>query len=162
MRTIPLLSFIVVLVFQAGCGKDHNRPDDLPKLYPVSITVTQDGKPLEEATVTLYAKTPTKYGTGSAKTNASGVAVIRTYGYNGVPVGQYTVTVEKRGVEGAKEVTMEDGATDFVGGKIFQYVEAQYANESSTPFSIDVTEKGATDTFEVGKPVHVYLGDVAG
>ena len=161
MRTILLVPIVVVLVLQTGCGKDLNRPDDLPKLYPVKITVTQEDKPLREATVTLHAKTPVKYGTSSGKTNASGVASLQTYGISGVPVGEYDVTVEKRAVEGAKEVTTEEGLTDFVGGKIYEYVDPKHTKQSSTQFSIEVTEKGAQDTLEVGAPVHNYLGDVA-
>ena len=163
MRTIFIIfSFIAALSLQMGCGKDINRPDDLPKLYPVSVTVTQEGKPLPGATVTLNSKTPTKYGTCSAETDASGVAVLRTYGYNGAPLGQYTVMVEKRGVEGARETKDEYGTTMMSGGKIYQYVDAKYTNEGSTPFSIDVTEKGAKEAFEVGAPVRLYLGDMAG
>lgn len=162
MRTILLITFVVILAFQAGCSKDPNRPDDLPKLYPVRITVTQEEKPLEGATVTLSSKTPMKYGSCSAETNASGVAVLKTYGFCGVPVGQYAVTVEKRGIEGARESTTEDGLTIQSGGKVFQYVDTQYTNENSSPCSIDVTEKGAKDAFEVGAPVHVFLMDMAG
>jgi len=163
MRAIILFFFIVALSLLMGCGKDLNRPDDLPKLYhPVSVTVTQEGKPLEGATVTLISKTPAKYGTCSATTDASGTATLRTYGYNGVPRGQYAVTVEKRGVEGARESKNEYGETQMVGGKIYQYVDAQYTDEGSTPFSIDVTEKGAKAAFEVGAPVRLYIGDMAG
>ena len=162
MRIIVLLSFMFVLAFQPGCGKDPNRPDDLPKLYPVSITVTQEGKPLEGATVTLHAKAETKYGTCLASTDASGVAVIRTYGFKGVPLGQYSVTIEKRIVEGAKEIKVEGGTTDYVGGKVYQFVEPDYTKKSSTSLSVDVTETGVNETFEVGSPVHQYLMDVAG
>ena len=159
MRIIALLSFMVVLAFQPGCSKDTSRPVDLPKLYPVSITVTQEGKPLEGATVTLHAKAETKYGTCIASTDASGLAVIRTYSYKGAPLGQYSVTIEKRAVEGAKEVVLEGGITDLVGGKVYQFVEPKYTKKSSTSLGVDVTEAGVTETFDVGAPVHQYLMD---
>jgi hypothetical protein len=162
MRTLIFFSFIIALSLQMGCRKDRNRPEDLPKLYPVSITVTQESKPLEGATVTLHAKTPTKYGTCTAVTDATGVASLQTYTYAGAPIGQYAVTVGKRGVEGAKETTNEYGETITTGGKIYQYIDGKYGNETNTPFSIDVTESGASESFEVGAPVKIHIGDVAG
>jgi len=149
-------------LFHAGCGKDHNRPADLPKLYPANITVTQEGNLVEEATVTLISKTPSKYNMSSATTNASGVAILRTYGFNGVPAGVYTVTVSKTSVEGAREVTNEYGESVTTGGKLYQYVDHQYTDEASTPFSITVSEKGIKETFEVGVPVRVFLMDIPG
>ena len=162
MRKILLLSFIVAFSLQMGCSKDPNRPADLPKLYSCSITITQDGKPLEEATVTLVSKTPAKFGTGTATTDASGTATLKTYGYNGIPLGQYKVLIEKRGVEGARESKNEYGDTIQVGGTIYQYVDAQYVSERSTPFEIDITEKGGKETFEVGAPVRILLGRLGG
>ena len=162
MRTILFFTFVVALLLQMGCSKDPNRPVDLPKLYSVSIVVTQEGKPLEGATVTLISKTPAKYGTCSAETNTSGIAVLRTYGYKGTPAGEYTVTIEKRGVEGARETKNEYGDTIMVGGKIYQYVDGQYADKASSPFSLNVTEKETKEAFEVGKPVRIYWGDMAG
>lgn len=161
MRIIIPFLFILALALQAGCSKDTRRPVDMPELFPVSIAITAEGKPLEGATVTLIGKTRSKYSSCSAVTDASGVALLKTYTYEGVPLGQYIVTVEKRGVEGAKEVQTPEGLTDSIGGKIYQYIDSKYTNERSSPFSIDVTEKGGQETFEVGKPVHVFLGDVA-
>jgi len=162
MRRILLFSAAVVLVLQMGCNKDTDRPADLPKLFPVSITVTQEGKPLEKATVTMSAKTPDKYGTCMGETDASGVAVMYTYGFKGAPLGQYVVSIEKRVVEGAKEVKIEpEGIIDHVGGKVYNYVDKKYMGADS-PHGIEVTEKGAQETFEVGAPVHVFLMDVSG
>jgi len=160
MRTILVLAFSVALVLQAGCGKDPNRPADLPTLYPVKITVTQEGQPVTEATVTVTSKTPMKYGSSSTDTDATGVATLRTYGYVGVPAGEYTVTIEKRGVEGARETTNEYGEPEMRGGQIYQYVDAQFASQASSPLSITVTDKGATETFEVGAPGKVFLGNM--
>ena len=158
MRTILFLLFSTTLLFQAGCSKDHNRPADLPPLYPVKITVTQEGQPVEGATVTVNAKTPMKYGSSSTDTDTSGVATLRTYGYAGVPAGEYVVAIERRGIEGAREVMNEYGEPETRGGQIFQYVDAKFASQNSSPLSITVTDKGATETFEVGTPVRVFLG----
>ena len=137
MRTMLLLTISVFLLLLSGCGGDADtgRPVDMPKICSVKITITQDGKPLEGAKVTLIAKEQTKYGTAGGTTNAAGVVAPKTYGFVGVPVGDYAVTIEK--------IDDESGV---------RYVDAQYASETTTPHSITVTEKGATATFEVGKP----------
>ena len=164
MRTITLFfSFVIALSFVSGCGdtESSRRPADLPKLYPVTITITQEGTPLEGADVGLTAKTPTKYGSSTGETDASGIAKPRTYGFAGVPAGQYVVTVSKNGLEGAQEkFTEEEGIPYMAGGKNYSYVDEQYwRDRSNTPLSIEVTDKGVTETFDVGAPVHVFLGN---
>ena len=157
MRTLTIFTLSIALLLQAGCGGDDGRPDDLPQLYPVTITIIQSGNPLEDALITLVNKTPATYGTATGTTDASGIARLRTYGYNGVPAGDYAVVVEKRVTEGQTERTMPDGAVILVGGQLFQYVEAQFTQESSTPHSLTVTNRGATETFDVGEPVRVFM-----
>jgi hypothetical protein len=48
----------------------YGRPVDLPKLYPIRISITQEDKPLEGAIVTLMAKDQSKYGAASGITRA--------------------------------------------------------------------------------------------
>ena len=155
MRTLLFLAVSVAFLLQAGCNSDTGRPTDLPKLYRVNITVIQDGKPLEDAIVTLEPKIPTTYSS-SAKTNASGIATIQTYGYNGVPAGDYAVLVQKIGSENQVETKTEQGETLLSGGQSYDYVDARYADRVNPQFSITVTEKGAQETFDVGKAVRVF------
>ena len=160
MRTVLFLSLSLTLLFHSGCGGgDSGRPADMPEIYPVKITITQGGAALQDADVALTVTTPGKYGFASGQTDARGVAVIRTYGFAGVPEGQYAVTVSKRGVEGAKDATDADGNTYQTGGKVYEYVDAQYSKTDTSPLNIGVTKKGATETFEVGAPVHLFISD---
>ena len=159
MRTFLFLTLNIALLLQAGCGPNDGRPADMPKLYPVQVSIIQDGKPLGKADITLTIKIPlNNYGTATGFTDASGIAILRTYGYDGVPVGQYTVAVSKRTIEGATLATSEDGATYETGGTIYQTVDVQFTDTAQSPLSIDVTEKGATESFDVGAPVRVSLG----
>jgi len=162
MRTILFLSICTALLLQAGCGGDHGRPADLPRLFPVSITITQENQPLEGATVTVVSKTPSKYGTSSGTTNASGTVTLRTYGFNGVPAGEYAVMVTRVGDENQRESLTPEGETVMVGGQAFNYVDVQFSDESTTPLSLTVTERGARETFEVGAPVRIFLGNNPG
>jgi len=158
MRTIITLLFIVSVALQAGCGQQgHPRPSDLPTLHLVSITVTQEGTPLAGASVILTSKTPQTYSTASGTTDAAGVVVPRTYGFDGVPAGQYTVSVSKTAIEGATE--QMDGNTPIqVGGKVYQYVSKEYLESGTTPLSIDVSAKMET-TLDVGAPAHEFIAD---
>ena len=159
MRTISILSLFLVLLLHAGCSKDDGRPADMPKLYPVSISIIQDGKPLDGATVTLVAKTPAvaQYGR-SAGTTVAGTVSLRTYGYNGVPAGEHAVLVEKRVTEGGQEIIEDERVVGTRGGRIYQLVDTKFTTEASTPLSITVQEKGKTsETFDVGAAVRVFL-----
>jgi hypothetical protein len=153
-----LLCLVSCVIFFSGCG-NSTSPSDLPKLYSCKITLTQEGKPLEGATVTMVSKTPSKYGVSSATTNVSGTAVMRTYSFDGVPVGEYGITIEKIGIEDAKEGKTPEGNPIQIGGKIYSYVDASFGDTSNPPFSVTVTEKGTAETFDAGKPVHIFLRD---
>ena len=157
MRTTSFFILIVALLLLAGCGGDPSRPADLPKLYPVSITITQEGNPVEGATVTLVSKTPTKYGTSAGSTDSSGIAGFRTYGFDGVPEGEYAVMVDKMVEEGAREITTSTGDTHMTRGKTYRYVEPKYLREAQTPLGISVTTQGAKETFDVGAPVRIFV-----
>jgi hypothetical protein len=158
MRTFLFLALGTALLIQAGCGGgETGRPVDLPRLYPVNITIIQGGSPLEGATVTLVSKTPATYGTASGTTNASGVATIRTYGYDGVPAGDYTVLVEKRDSENQREATTEEGLTYLTGGQLYNYVDVQFSTVANSPLSITVTERGVRESIDVGAPVRVFI-----
>jgi len=158
MRTIITLLFIVSVAFQAGCGpQGPPRPSDLPTLHLVSITITQEGTPLAGASVILTSKTPQTYSTASGTTDAAGVVVPRTYGFEGIPVGQYTVSVSKTAIEGATE--QMDGSTPIqVGGKIYQYVGKEYLETRTSPLSIDVSAAMET-TLDVGASVREFIAD---
>jgi len=160
MRNIVvLLIFAVALALQAGCGGGGpHRPSDLPKLHPVNITITQGGTPLEGATVNLTSKTPATYGTATGATDSSGVAAMRTYGFTGVPEGQYTVTVMKTAIEGATE-QMDGNAKILVGGRIYQYVDAQYQNAETSTLSIDIKAGTTNETLDVGAPVKEFIAE---
>ena len=158
MRTFLFFSFFVTVLLLSGCGGGTNQPADMPKLVPVSITIVQEGAALEGASVTLEAKTPSKYGTASGTTNASGVVKPRTSGFDGVPDGEYTVKVDKLVVEGAKEVALYEGETpSLVGGTRYRVVDAKFSGASSG-LSITVSGKSVNETFDVGAAVRISQG----
>jgi len=135
--TIP---FILIVLSLTGCGTGRPRPDDLPKLYPCVLTITQEGNPLSGAYVNLIPmeEVNAKYQASSV-TNDEGKATVVTYGFDGVPAGKYKVCVRK--------VVGEENAE-------YQTVERQYANPNTTPHEIEITQQKMPPlTFEVGKPI---------
>ncbi len=55
MRRLALLCLLLLSApLMTGCT-GQQKPKDLPELYPVKITVIQDGKPLADASVSLNA-----------------------------------------------------------------------------------------------------------
>ncbi len=100
--------FILLLVCPvfAGCG------EALPTLAPVSGTITQAGKPVAEAKVTLFPQGERLAGLPLpiAITDESGNFSITTISSNdGALPGTYTVTVELRAPRRAGEELVRDG-----------------------------------------------------
>lgn len=100
-----------------GCSGDGKL-----SVYPVSGTVTQNGKPLDGATVYLYAKdeaviaakTPVPQG----KTDASGKFQLKTYEANdGAPAGEYNVAIVAMKVVNDSEDPEQIVETDLLKGR---------------------------------------------
>ena len=87
-RIVGGLAVVAVVLVLAGCGGGSKRP----KLYPATGTVTLDGKPLADATVSFV---PAVGPPSDGKTDASGKFTIMTSGQPGAPFGPNKVTVSK-------------------------------------------------------------------
>lgn len=162
---IPFVPVIVLLAcFSVSCNRTP-RPADLPDLYDTKITITQDGKPLEGATVSLLREDlNTKWATGG-KTNASGVCTIRTQGsYPGAPEGKYKVAVYKKLTQESptRQTPMPSDpkeADEYYRKiseeeKTFDLVDLKYKSGGSSGLTLEVS-KGAKNefTFDVGPEV---------
>jgi len=146
---------MLAVVSVTGCGKD-SRPSDLPRLFPCAITITQEGNPLNGATVSLEPidEANAKYRASSV-TDDSGKAVVTTYGFDGVPAGRYKVCVWKTVIDDITQYRNSDGEMVNSNGTDYRTVERQYSDVATTPHEIEVTTgRGTTQaTFDVGKPV---------
>ena len=170
-----MLSFVIVsLVLPAivvatnGCAKQR-RPDGMPPIYPCTIVITQEGKPLEGADVRLYSGDVMFLVSGT--TDASGSAVIRTHGeFPGAPEAAYKVVVvkeekeyiESAAVMAAREKAKEKGETfeePNLPFNLYSYVEDQFTKADTTPLEMTVVKgKKNTQIFEAGKAGRVSLG----
>jgi len=144
----------------------------MPKLYSTSITVVQEGEPLEGAMVLLIPEDSTlnDWGPGG-RTNASGVAVMSTNGrYKGAPLGKYKVTVTKTErdphphPEWADLPSNDPNFRQFVkigeSLKAYNYVEPEYGSRDKTPLRVEVTAGQKSHSIDVGKKTKIEVGAV--
>ena len=152
-RYLLLLSLFVF----CGCS-DASRPGDLPQLFPCVVSVTQGGKPLEEALVEFHAESEQKYRP-SAFAGAEGDAVMRTYGFPGVPAGKYKITISKTIEDDFVYRTGDADEQIIVSSKTYKTVEDLYSNVETTPHAIEITptSKRTLITLDVGEAVKIQI-----
>ena len=173
---IPFL--LLALFCPSGCG-GKKKPADLPHLFPVILTVIQDDKPLEGATVNLVADGVDVRFTTGAITGKDGVATIKTDAYwPGAPAGKYRVIISKI-VAPPPDTSDSPPPTDSSEASLKYYEEQQakaaernaqtkslvnskFLKFGTTPLSVVVTEAGLTETLDVGAAVDELMDKVLG
>lgn len=162
-KKFSLLMIFVILGLSSGCG-DPSRPKDLPKCYPVVLTIAQEGVVLPGAMVALVSEDPNFKWNTAGTTDDKGVVEFWTLGkFKGAPAGKYAVTVSKSisispqtglPVEKASDSAgSATGMTSISPGTMpipFNLVDRSYTNHSSTPLKIEVLKKKTTAAFDVG------------
>lgn len=139
----------MILCF-AGCGGPA-RPGDLPTLHPCSITVSQDGVPLVNATVKLYSTDPDFKWAVIGQSDVRGKATLSTHAqFPGAPQGEYKVVVLK-----AEEV-YKGNSVD-----IFTLIDKQYTDPETTPLSITIGKGNNTQQFDLGRSLREKLKAIA-
>ena len=169
MKKYTIYSLLLLSLFCfSGCG-GKKKPADLPPLYPVKLTVVQDGNPLEGATVSLIADGTNVRFTTAGVTDANGVATIKTdIDWPGAPVGKFKVCI-------SKVVTPPEEPSDAslsyeerrakAGARLAQtksVVDSRFLRPRTTTLGIEVTESGVTETFDVGAAVDDLWDKVSG
>jgi len=163
LTRLPVLSVCAIGLFVVGCS-DANVPKDFPKTLPFTITVVNDGKPIEKVIIRLASTTSTNW-TASGLTNASGVAEMQTtsgsYSRKGVPEGNYKVVLHKPlEVDPALLGPVpEDLAGQVVYNAKVKELQSQmtpeippvYSEDRTTPASIEVAKGKKQETIDVGK-----------
>ncbi len=143
-----MFTFLAVAVcFLTGCAKS-DRPQDLPKLTPCTLTiVSQDGTPVADAQVQLW----TDQGIGAKWTagglaDAEGKLVPMVQGkWSGVVPGTYKVLVKKFQVVKEKEVDNPETGQKMVLQKNIPLIDPSFGKPDQTPLSLTVGTTGAVD-----------------
>ena len=161
-RTLASLIVLLSMVFlMTGCWGEP-RPAGMPKLYPASIVVTQEGTPLEGASVLLFPEDSanSQWGPGGT-TDASGVAVLRTNGkYPGAPLGSYKVAVSKIDFEEHPHPEWANLPEDDPNHwkyiqiqenlKPFSAVDSKCGSVADTPLRVEITASGKSYPIDAG------------
>ncbi|MDR1491872.1 MAG: hypothetical protein LBT05_04010 [Planctomycetaceae bacterium] len=99
--SISLLLLIGSVVF--GCSYGPKKPADLPKLYPVEVSVKFGGKAIEDVKVSLIPVDKSKWSAAGA-TNSKGIARLSTsFAFSGAPTGRYIIAFSKNQATGTAE-----------------------------------------------------------
>ena len=148
---ICLLSF----GFVWGCGP--KLPDGMPKLYPVTLKVTQEGTPLEGATVVLAGGADVWTATGI--TDAQGLTILHTEGrYPGVPEGTFKVSVTKTISEGERPPSRPMPGDEEA---LKRYREYQQSGKSFRQFHTTPLEYRSTETSPISAEIKKGVKNVA-
>lgn len=85
---------VAALALTTGCGQ--KLPAGMPKLYPTTVTITVDGKPVADAYVTAYPDDPAFTWPLGGMTDANGqISFIVDGKFEGAPAGELTICVKK-------------------------------------------------------------------
>ena len=146
-RYFPALSLLVFVLFVAGCGGGNAL-----KTYRVEGTVTHNGQPVADASITFYPASGDH--AGYAKTNADGKYQLSTHGgaaETGTVPGEYTVTISKKASEPTGRTltsTDDDGnPISYPETTMKETLPTQYTSVQTTPFKA-VVEAKKTNVFD--------------
>lgn len=162
-------SLAAALFLAVGCG-GQKTPSDMPKLYPTTIAITQEGAPVEGASVQLVKPDDLNYKwLAGGVTDAKGRCEIQTHGkYKGAPEGEFAVIVYKTTVAESEtrknvpepsdpkeamawneKVASEETATD--------EIDQKYKKADTTDLRVVVAAGKNETTFEVGPKVSIVV-----
>lgn len=133
----------------------------MPKLYPVSVSVMQEGTPLADANVSLrYPDSSIGTWAIGGRTDANGNAKLFTNGYPGAPLGTFKVVLIKHESEGLaeREAALNQGgpsAAQRIIPKVWSCVEAKYNDSEKTPLEVEITTSTKTLSIDAGPVVKI-------
>lgn len=167
MKYTTIVPILILPLFCFGCGQ--KLPSDLPRLYPTTLVITQEGKPLGDATITMNAEGSKWPVTGL--TDANGEAKMFVNGmYEGAPEGTYKVIVNKTETEEPdlppppenadpqQMMLYNESIVPLMGQlKTFNRVEAVNTAFETTTLSVSIASGTDRYPLDAGKAVRVEV-----
>ncbi|MDR1960564.1 MAG: hypothetical protein LBQ54_16255 [Planctomycetaceae bacterium] len=146
------------LIFLPGCGP--SKPEGIPDLYPVKVTVKNGETPVTGAKVTLTTANAQGSWSTFGETDALGDAVIQTlqgsWVNNGVPAGDYIVYIIK--MPDFESTPMPDGLDNdpkakeaFIAAEkkkldtLVSEIPKSLSNAGTTPLKLTVTSDATAE-----------------
>lgn len=144
MLLILSLTCAVTIV---GCAE--KKPDGMPDLNDVTIVLTQEGTPVEGATVTCVpVDASMKQWACGGTTDEKGTLVVMTRGsYKGAPEGEYKVTVSKSLAE-----NMPQSESD-PPGEFYRLVDKKYETTTTSDLTMTVVKGKNEFSFDLGPAI---------
>jgi len=159
-KIVLLLSLGAILTTcLTGCGS--KLPDGMPPLHPLTLTVTQEGKPFPEASVSLYPSDGARGWNSGGLTDANGVLPVFTHGkYSGVPAGKYKITVDcvTSDPPRPKNATESEIAEHLKKHPEFRIVPLPFTDRAKTPLEIEVVKGTNRLTIDIPEKVKLSMG----
>ena len=138
----------------------------MPQTYPTKITIIQDEKPLEGASIALIPMDASNSWNAGGITDASGNAALKTLTkYDGVVPGKYYVIIKKLWVDADKKVPdketdpagyekwLVESAKETLAG--YDLVDLKFSKISPDAETIEVTAGKNEKSIDVGKAVRI-------
>ena len=161
MKKFVLLAMFFLLL--TGCTE--KRPEGLPKLYPLTITLTQQGKPLPGAAITLFPEGANIKWACGGTTDEQGNASVRTHGiYNGAPEGTLKMAVFCNFSDAADQLkTLNPESPEYAqllkAHPWYNVVPKSYREQETTPLQIVVKPETNSVTIDIPEKVHEKIID---
>ncbi|MDR0335552.1 MAG: Ig-like domain-containing protein [Planctomycetaceae bacterium] len=158
MKTIIPTLLISCLIVTSGCGE--KLPEGLPALFPATLTITLEGKPIANAIVSLSSADNSHLWASGGTTDKNGQLTVYTHGrYQGIPAGKYKVTVDciTSGVPMPQNPTMEQIEEHNRNHPSFRIVPLEYIEKMTTPLEIEITQGKNMLTLDIPKSVKLKI-----
>jgi hypothetical protein len=141
IASVFVLGVACVLTCALGCNANKNGT------VPVTVTVTYNGQPVEEAVVVFAPEEQTGTAANGA-TNEKGVAKLSSFVKNdGAKPGKYLVTIEKVTMVEERDPNNEDL---ILNQEVTYHVPAIYGNRAQSGLTAEVTDGKKNEfTFEL-------------
>jgi hypothetical protein len=144
MRSIVLTIFALAATLATGCGSGE------PSLVPVVGTVSQNGKPLDGASVEFIPSDASQPQTpGGDVTDGVGKYTAKYRGNTGLSPGKYKVTVRKASAAGDSKIPGEMAKDPFMGRLGAGAGKSETKNETRADFDREVPAAGGTLDLEI-------------
>ena len=164
MKKISLMAFCLFLAVAAVGCKSEKRPDGMPELYPRSLKIIQDSKPLDGAQVSIISSDPkiARFPCGG-NSDANGLVELKTMGFDGAPLGAFKVVVSK--IEAINRPSSYEEAQKFqnegIKEEAYDLVERKFTDSATTPLTVEFKEADSTTIeLDVGEAVRISREDL--
>jgi hypothetical protein len=140
---------VLLLLFLFGCSCNHTplKPEGFPQLYPCTVIVEQESKPISGVQVSMRSTDPSVTWSVGGTTDTNGTLKVLTHGVHlGAPAGEYKILLIKQKeneypnstrIESTTPISSEKNISQEELGDCLD-IDQKYSDVTTTPFTITV------------------------